>query len=274
MRGSSIFHGPHKLILLLAFFAPIFAAEPTLTLKQGEVLRIPSDGATAEFLGNKFPIFDKLALVPAAVTQQPGTYPLVIRDRSGKVLQETKITVLDGEYPRQNIRATKQMQSLTPMPGEREAVDALKRAESPKRYWSELFQPPTADCRNSPFGVKRFHNGVFSGRFHGGVDLRSPQGRPVYAAAGGIVRISNMFRLHGGTIGIDHGQGVTSLYLHLSKVVAPIGSVVKTGDLVGYVGSTGFATGPHLHWALNVHGVAVQPEQWTGPLKRCVASPN
>lgn len=239
------------------------------SVKQGTVLRVQAGGASAEFLGRRIPIFDGVGLVPVPVTQAPGTFPLKVFDQEGKVLFEQRVTVLDGNYPRQNIRASKSMQSLTPLAGEREAINALKATASAKRSWSEPFQSPTNDCRNSPFGVKRYHNGVFSGRFHGGVDLRSPLGRPVVAASGGVIRIAQMFRLHGGTIGIDHGQGVTSLYLHLSKLAVTEGTVVKTGDLVGYVGATGFATGPHLHWALNVHGVPVQPEQWTGTLPQC-----
>lgn len=258
--------------LILALFAASVVAAPLEvadSVKQGTVLRLQADGATVEFLGRRIPIFDGLGLVPVPVTQAAGTFPLKVFDKAKKVLFEQSITVLDGNYPRQNIRASKSMKSLTPLPGEREAINALKATESAKRSWIEPFVPPTSDCRNSPFGVKRYHNGVFSGRFHGGVDLRSPHGRPVVAAAGGVVRIAQMFRLHGGTIGIDHGQGVVSLYLHLSKVAVPEGTEVKAGDLVGYVGATGFATGPHLHWALNVHGVPVQPEQWTGSLPRC-----
>ena len=78
-----------------------------------------------------------------------------------------------------------------------------------------------------------------------------------------------MFRLHGGTIGIDHGQGVVSTYLHMSKLALSEGTVVKKGDVVGYVGATGFATGPHLHWGLYVNGVPVNPSQWIPNVPRC-----
>jgi murein DD-endopeptidase MepM/ murein hydrolase activator NlpD len=71
-----------------------------------------------------------------------------------------------------------------------------------------------------------------------------------------------MFRLHGGTVGLDHGQGVTSSYIHLSKTAVKEGQVVKQGEVIGYVGSTGFSTAPHLHWGLYVHGSPVNPKQW------------
>ena len=71
-----------------------------------------------------------------------------------------------------------------------------------------------------------------------------------------------MFRLHGGTIGIDHGQGVSTLYIHMSKLGVAQGTRVRRGDIVGYVGSTGFSTGPHLHWSVYVHGQPVNPAQW------------
>jgi murein DD-endopeptidase MepM/ murein hydrolase activator NlpD len=122
---------------------------------------------------------------------------------------------------------------------------------------------------NSPFGVLRYHNGVYSGNFHRGMDLRSPKGRPVRAITAGTVRIAHMFRLHGGTVGLDHGQGVTSLYLHLSRIAAREGRVVRRGEIIGWVGATGFATGPHLHWGLYVNGVPVNPAQWISGIEAC-----
>jgi murein DD-endopeptidase MepM/ murein hydrolase activator NlpD len=76
------------------------------------------------------------------------------------------------------------------------------------------------------------------------------------------------FSLHGGTVAIDHGQGLESMYLHMSKFEAKEGQAVKKGDVIGYVGSTGRSTGPHLHWALYVYGEPVSPLQWVH-LKPC-----
>jgi murein DD-endopeptidase MepM/ murein hydrolase activator NlpD len=77
-----------------------------------------------------------------------------------------------------------------------------------------------------------------------------------------VVKIVRLFNMHGGTVGIDHGQGVTSAYLHMSKFAATEGAVVRKGDLIGYVGTTGRSTAPHLHWGISVNGVHVNPLQW------------
>src|SRR3982751_4998975 len=123
---------------------------------------------------------------------------------------------------------------VAPPPGEMDAVRALQASLTEARHWAEPFLNPTGDCMNSLFGVQRYHNGKPTGGYHRGVDLRSPMGRPVEATAAGVVRISRMFQLHGGTVGIDHGQGMTSLYLHLSKLAVPEGTQVRKGEVVGY----------------------------------------
>ena len=255
--------------LALALLAPAQSQ-----VKQGEVLRVLAAGATAQLLDKTIRLFPQqaspnLGLMPIAVTQAPGIYTVIVRDAHGAKVQDISVEVLDSHYPRQNIVASKAMKSLTPLPGEMEAVWALNNTVSEKRMWVEPFLTPTPECMNSLFGVMRYHNGKPTGNFHRGVDLRSPMGTPVHAISPGVVRISKMFRLHGGTIGIDHGQGVASTYLHMSKLAVPESTVVKAGDVVGYVGATGFATGPHLHWGLYVNGVAVNPSQWIPAVPRC-----
>jgi murein DD-endopeptidase MepM/ murein hydrolase activator NlpD len=76
------------------------------------------------------------------------------------------------------------------------------------------------------------------------------------------VKIARPLQLHGGTVGIDHGQGLQSMYMHMSKIAATEGATVQQGDVIGYVGSTGRSTAPHLHWSLYVYGVPVNPRQW------------
>ncbi len=151
-----------------------------------------------------------------------------------------------------------------------ETVAAFRENLSEKRLWAEPLALPVAGCMSSPFGVQRLYNGKASGSYHGGVDQRSPAGRPVRAVADGVVKIVRAWNIHGGTVGIDHGQGLQSIYLHMSKFAATEGAVVKKGDVIGYVGSTGRSTAPHLHWSLYANGVPVNPRQWV-PLKACAA---
>jgi murein DD-endopeptidase MepM/ murein hydrolase activator NlpD len=262
--------------LMLAVTASVGAqtVDGRTTVKQGEVLRITADGVTARLNDKAIRLFAqpdgrKLGLMPIPATQAAGVYKVTILDSHGAAVRDIEIKVLDAHYPKQNIAASKAMKSLTPLPGEMEAVPGLQTTVSDKRLWAEPFITPTPNCINSLFGVLRYHNGKPTGGFHRGLDLRSPMGTPVHAVTPGVVTISKMFRLHGGTIGIDHGQGVTSLYLHLSKLAVPEGTTVGKGDVVGYVGSTGFATGPHLHWQLSVNGIPVNPSQWIPDVPRC-----
>lgn len=250
---------------------------------QGNTLRIwlqPADAVqsrtqfVAVFRGQKAPLYADasgalLGLMPISSTEAPGSFPLVVQDASGKVRFQQTVSVKDAKFRIQNIRATSSMKALKPMAGEMEAIRDLQQSADPVRSWMEPFVSPTPQCMNSPFGVQRFHNGKPTGNFHRGVDHRSPAGTPVRATTDGVVKISRMFRLHGGTVGVDHGQGVSSIYIHLSKLAVKEGVSVRKGDVIGYVGSTGFATGPYLHWGLYVNGLPVNPLQWLPEIQAC-----
>ena len=255
------------------------------SVKQGNVLKVYlTDSAklahepgnlSARFAGRKATFFSQkdggaMALVPISVFEKPGTYTLSVDDPEGKaVINPVKISVLNAHFKTQNVSVSKATEGLQPLPGELEAIQALKDRVSAVKYWDNTFISPTPDCQNSPFGVLRLHNGVPTGDYHKGVDLRSPAGRPIRAINGGVVQIAQMFRLHGGTVGLDHGQGVSSIYIHMSKLNVTPGERVKKGDTIGFVGSTGFATGPHLHWGMYVSGLPINPNQWIVGVPRC-----
>lgn len=250
-------------------------------VRQGEALPIVIrqaqggfERATVQLAGRSARLFlqqtgDYVALMPVAVDQKPGGYTLTVVDVAGQARHTSKVEVENAKFPRQNISVSKSVQSLQPLPGEMETIGALKSNVSEARHWSEPFVSPTPDCMNSPFGVLRYHNGKPTGDYHKGVDLRSPAGRPIKAIADGTVKISKMYRLHGGTVGLDHGQGMGSIYIHMSKMAVKEGDAVKQGDVIGYVGSTGFASGPHLHWGLYINGLPVNPHQWVKNVPRC-----
>ncbi len=272
--------------LLLTF--PLLA-QPTFTLtetvRQGELVHIETTASgklhatLAKATGKTtVPLFPDgkggmEGLLPVAVTDSVGLFDVVIATEDNRTLHTVKVHVVNGKYPIQNISASTSMKQLTPLPGEMEAMRALYTAVTPEKKFFTPFHLPVSECRNSPFGVLRYHNGKPSGNFHRGLDLRSPMGTPIHAPAAGTVRVAQMFRLHGGTVGIDHGQGVTSHYLHMSKIAAQEGQEVEPGDILGYVGSTGFATGPHLHWGLYVHSIPTNPERFVQGLKHCYVPP-
>ncbi len=254
-------------ILLALAVDPTFQV-PT-SVEQGDVLHVtgnPTGEAHVTFADKKLRLFSHASgvsgLVPVPATLAPGQYPLKITDAAGKMLFNQSIEVRDAKFPIQNIATTSAMTSLKPAPGEVESIQTFLNHVSEERLWTEPLRTPTSECMNSPYGVQRYYHGKPSGNFHRGLDLRSPTGTPVKATAAGVVKVAHMWNYTGGTVGLDHGQGFTSMYLHLSKIAATEGATVQAGEVVGYVGSSGFATGPHLHWGLFVGGVAVNPRKW------------
>jgi murein DD-endopeptidase MepM/ murein hydrolase activator NlpD len=189
------------------------------------------------------------------------TYTVYPSAWSKEPLATLTLQVVSAYFQQQNLSVPKKQGGLEPEAGEMEAIEAFKNTVSNTRYWdAPPFRLPVSHCMNSPFGVKRFYNGVFSGNYHKGVDQKSPAGTPIKAITGGVVKIARPYQLHGGTVAVDHGQGLGSIYIHMSKILVKPNQVVKTGDTLGLVGSTGFAMGPHLHWGLYVFGIPVNPQ--------------
>ncbi|MEO1590708.1 MAG: M23 family metallopeptidase [Cyanobacteria bacterium J06632_22] len=146
-------------------------------------------------------------------------------------------------------------------------VAEFKRIVTPERHWQGALVRPSQGRVSTVFGVRRYYNGVFAeDYYHRGVDYAAATGSPVLSPAAGTIRlvgrVADGFELHGNTIGIDHGQGVLSIMIHLSRIDVSEGDFVSAGQVIGGVGSTGASTGPHLHWGLYVHGVAIDPVPW------------
>lgn len=110
----------------------------------------------------------------------------------------------------------------------------------------------------SGFGM-RTHPVLGGRRQHAGIDLAAPTGTPVYATADGLVGRADWYSSYGLYISIDHGASMETRYAHLSRLAVAAGDFVKKGDLIGYVGSTGRSTGPHLHYEVRIDGLAVNP---------------
>jgi murein DD-endopeptidase MepM/ murein hydrolase activator NlpD len=146
-------------------------------------------------------------------------------------------------------------------------VDAFKAIVSPQKYWNGPLLRPNKGEITTIYGVRRYYNGVFAkDYFHRGVDYAGAYGSNVIAAADGRValvgREAQRFKVHGNCVGLDHGQGVSTIYLHLSRIDVKEGDFVKAGQVIGALGGTGAATGPHLHWGLYVFGQSVDPVPW------------
>ena len=137
-----------------------------------------------------------------------------------------------------------------------------KADQESHQLWEGKFIRPTEGKLTSPFGKYREYNtGVR--RHHYGTDIANVVGTPIYASNHGIVTLADKLHIYGNTVILNHGQGVSTSYNHLSEIHVKTGERVEKGQRVGVMGATGQATGSHLHWGMVVKGVAVAPEEWT-----------
>ena len=131
-------------------------------------------------------------------------------------------------------------------------------ATSSSRQWTSAFLAPVPQEANSAFGTRSVFNGQPRSP-HSGADFASPAGTPVQAPSDGRVLIARDMYYTGGTVVVDHGLGVISLFAHLSAIDVKENTRVEVGDVLGKVGATGRVTGPHLHWAMRINGARVDP---------------
>jgi murein DD-endopeptidase MepM/ murein hydrolase activator NlpD len=141
---------------------------------------------------------------------------------------------------------------------EQEKLRQVYAAGSPERLWSGGFDLPVPGEVSGPFGVRRTFNGEPRSQ-HSGVDLRARTGDPVRVSSAGVVRLAEELFFSGNAVIVDHGAGVFTSYLHLSRIDVAVGQPVARGEIVGLIGATGRATGPHLHWGVKVNTVNVNP---------------
>jgi murein DD-endopeptidase MepM/ murein hydrolase activator NlpD len=211
-------------------------------------------------------------LMPIAVADIPGAYSVEFLAPDGHTIDSAKLTIRRTVFPTQNVNLAPQIEELKSSPEEIQTLANFRKTVSDEKFWDDPLVAPVPGCMLSPFGVKRLHNGKPTGEFHGGVDQRAPAGNPIHAVAAGEVKIAQPFTVLGGAVGIDHGQGLETMYLHMSKIAVQPGAHVNKGDVIGYIGATGRANGPHLHWLIDVNGVPVNPRQWV-TLAPCGAGP-
>jgi murein DD-endopeptidase MepM/ murein hydrolase activator NlpD len=252
----------------MSALAQTYSFEPARPL-QGQALKVfgPKQAAGARFHGKTVHLFPQadgrsFALMPVGVLTKPGSYKLEWLDEKNTPIHEQAVMIGDAHFKKQNIVLSHTLSNLHATPDERKTVSTFLDAVSSERFWQEPFDPPIPGCLTSPFGVMRLHNGKPTGDYHAGLDQRGAFGSPVHAIANGVVKVVQPFELHGGTVALDHGQGVESMYLHLSRFAVKEGEQVKAGDVIGYVGSSGRSTGPHLHWSLYASGQPINPLQW------------
>jgi hypothetical protein len=139
-----------------------------------------------------------------------------------------------------------------------------------KEYYQSGFVWPVLGTISGVYGSQRILNGK-PRAFHAGVDIAVPVGTPVRAPADGVVTLTEDMYLSGNTLFVDHGLGVVSGFLHLSKIDVKVGDVVHQGDIIAHTGQSGRATGPHLDWRINVGSARIDASLLVPPMKKAEA---
>lgn len=192
----------------------------------------------------------------------------------GRKCESRLFKIAQREYPTQHVTGVPQ-RTVTPpaavlerIAEENRQVRQARAVVSERNDFSSRFQWPVIGPITGVFGSQRVYNGE-PRRPHFGVDVARPMGTPVAAPAAATVRLAHPDMYYsGGTLIMDHGHGVTSTFIHLSKVLVEVGQEVAAGQLVGEIGAGGRATGPHLDWRMNWFGERLDPQLIVGPMPK------
>ena len=204
-----------------------------------------------------------VALVGLPLDTKPGIQQ--IQDRNTAAVYQFEVR--PKRYERQDIQL-KNKRQVNPNP-----QDLVRIQQETQRIQAALAQPwrdikgtevlplryPVQGRKSSPFGLQRYFNNE-ARKPHSGLDLAAPQGTPVLAPASGVVVEVGDYFFNGNTVFIDHGQGLLTMYCHLSEITVKPGQYLHTGEMLGRVGMTGRSTGPHLHWGVRLNNTWIDPE--------------
>jgi len=269
------------LISSLAFASPVKVILSTTTLLPGETLRVELDGMDpnprlrAILAGKSYPFFvvgpnAQRALVGVKLDAKPGIYGMTFKvpaafpgGRDDLPTEPFMIEIATKVFTIENVNFSEEKTAL--MLSEHRESALIHQANlylSRDQQWEGSFMYPVEGPVIGEFGLKRTRNGTIDAGFHKGIDLKASKGTPVLAANSGTVVLASHFKAHGKTVMINHGQGVMTIYLHLSSLSVKVRQKVHKGQEIGRVGATGLATAPHVHYQVFVHGVPVDPKQW------------
>jgi len=272
--------------LLLSGLTPAVAANWTIRAQPARLLngapvlfqvKAPTslDSLSGVWLGHQFNFsFDArtktwFALAGVSLETAPGKYTFELTGTrpAGKtpLSFSRQFTVARASYPKIKVELTVEKKFTEPTPEQLQQIEEGKKIKqdylnrvTPDRHWSGAFSAPADAPVSDVFGSQRIFNGKAQSP-HLGLDFRVPAGTPVAAMNSGTVLLARPLYFEGNFVVIDHGQGLLTLYLHLSEFKVKEGDPVKRGDVIGLSGGTGRATGPHLHVAVRWQGVNLDP---------------
>ncbi|MBI1425514.1 MAG: peptidoglycan DD-metalloendopeptidase family protein [Gammaproteobacteria bacterium] len=205
---------------------------------------------------------DWYAIVGLPLSLKPGKYTLSYTTRQQQ--QRHDFSVVDKEYATQRLTLkNKRMVNPTPKDLVRIGKESkiIHRALATWRATPDVnlnFEMPVEGIISSPYGLRRIFNGEPRNP-HSGLDIAAAVGTPIHAPSGGVVLATGDYFFNGNTILLDHGQGLVTMYCHMSKIEVKPGQHVAQGQVIGLVGRTGRVTGPHLHWGVSLNNTMVEP---------------
>ena len=248
--------------------------------KQGQVLLVKVKGeeqgteVKGMFLSRTIPFFREfrpgepsgyLGLLGIDMQDEPGTYELAVEVKQGEQAKRLSFNVLVAKetFAVEHLTLPKEKVDLDEKAtarwkAEQEQVKRALAEDSRLKLWRSSFLEPVNGKRTGIFGSVRVMNGKPRNP-HNGEDIGAPVGTDVAATNDGIVRLTVDHIFSGRGVFVDHGLGFYSMYFHLSEILVKDGDLVKAGQIIGKVGATGRATGPHLHWGVKLNGARVNP---------------
>ncbi len=233
------------------------------------LVELPADSDTTRVRFNQRPVLvaatgeTYTAVIGLPLGTQPGTHSLTLRTLDGRQTN-VDFQVKDKQYQTQHL-TIKDKRKVNPEKRDMQRIsreqkrikDALANWD-PRSPTSLRFELPVEAPMSSPFGLRRFFNEQ-PRKPHSGLDLAAAAGTPVRAPAAGRISDTGDFFFNGNTVFIDHGQGLVTMYCHLSRIDVRAGQQVQAGEVIGAVGQTGRVTGPHLHWSVSLNDARVDP---------------
>ena len=220
------------------------------------------------FNGHRSPVLPGesgwVALIGIPLDTKPGRQSAELAQVGEPRRRPLEFTVTDKKYAEQRLQVKNKRQvnptkeDLERIGRERVRIDAALGAYTADRVPDLRMQPPVPGERSSSFGLRRFFNGEPRNP-HSGMDIAAAAGTAILAPSPGRVLDVGDFFFNGNTVFLDHGEGVVTMYCHLSRIDVKPGQDVATGQSLGQVGATGRVTGPHLHWGIAVNRAMVDP---------------